>query len=177
VSYDLLVFDPAAAPRERAAFNAWYKALMESSDGETAFELSTTSTKLQTWYHAMIADWPDMQNLSDNEIDDDEFDHDRVTGYSFAKYAIYLDFRWSAAEDAYVAVRKSAVEQGVGFYDVSGDEGEGEIYFPDGELMAPSEGLWRNVAADFRSGDLDKYVSKIEPPKRRWFDFFWRIQK
>jgi hypothetical protein len=156
VSYDLLVFDPTAAPRDRAAFNAWYKALMDWSDGETVFELSATSAKLQTWYHAMIVDWPDMQQVSDDDID-----NPRVTGYSFTEHAIYLDFRWSEAEAAYDAVRKSAVEQGVGFYDVSGDEGEGEIYFPDSELIPPSQGVWREVAADFRSGDLDKYVPKI----------------
>ena len=153
MSYDLLVFEPTVAPRDREAFYAWYKAFMESQDDETAYDLSTTSAKLQTWYHAMIADWPDMQKVSDDEIDSP-----RITGYSFAEHAIYLDFRWSEAEDAYDAVRKSAEEQGIGFYDVSGDEGDGEIYFPDGQLAPPSQGGWRDVAADFRSGDISKYI-------------------
>jgi hypothetical protein len=63
---------------------------------------------------------------------------------------IYATFPWSLAEEIYPIFRQLAVESGVGFYDVSGDEGDGEIYFPGDALRPPSEGEWRGVAAQFR---------------------------
>ena len=100
----------------------------------------------------MLGQWPNMQdpNLTDEQIDDDH-----ITGYSMTNNAIYLDFRWSAVEEAYETVRRLATEHNVGFYDVSGDEVEGEIYFPGNEMGSPSGGVWRDVSADFK-GLADK---------------------
>jgi hypothetical protein len=169
MSYDLFVFDPSAAPRERAAFLAWFNNQVE--DGECYFVGS--SVCLQAWHNAMLPQWPDMQ-----EIDDDQADDPHVTGYSCTPQSIYIDFRWSVAEEAYEATRRNAVQHGVGFYDVSGDDGDGEIYFPGEELRPPSEGKWREVAGDFRSGDIRKYIPdhflQDAPPKRSWLDFFRR---
>lgn len=112
------------------------------------------------------------------EVDDDQADDPHVTGYSCTSQSIYIDFCWSVAEEAYEATRRSAAKFGVGFYDVSGDDGDGEIYFPGDEMRASSDGKWRDIAADFRSGDVRKYTSEHfsqdPPPKRRWFDFFRR---
>jgi len=112
----------------------------------------------------MLANWPNMQ-----EVDDSQIDNPQITGYSFGKNIIYLDFRWSVAEEAYDAVRKSAVEHQVGFYDVSGDEGDGEIYFPGESLRTPSGGIWRDITKQFQSIDTN-----VGAPKKRWFDFFRR---
>ncbi|MBX9857971.1 MAG: hypothetical protein K2Y20_00085 [Sphingomonas sp.] len=169
MSYDLFVFDPSAAPRGRADFLAWFSE--QSEDGECYFVGS--SECLRAWHNAMLPNWPDMQ-----EVDDDKVDDPHITGYSCTPQSIYIDFRWSVAEEAYEATRRHAVECRVGFYDVSGDEGEGEIYFPGDELQAPSTGRWRQVSDDFQSGNVSKYIPqdfpKDEPPKRRWFDFFRR---
>ena len=105
--------------------------------------------------------------------DDDDL-IDRAGDYNIGRSMIYATFPWSLAEEIYPVVRRLAVECNVGFYDVSSDEGDGEIYFPGSELRPPSGGAWRDVAADFKSGNLSKYVNQTEPPKRRWFDFFRR---
>jgi hypothetical protein len=167
MSYDLFVFDPSAAPRERSAFRAWFDEQLQSGEDNPA----NSSVCLQTWYEAMLSEWPNMQ-----EIDDDQVDNPQVAGYSCASHSIYIDFRWTVAELAYEATRSNAVKCGVGFYDVSGDDGDGEIYFPGDKLREPSAGIWRDIAADFRSGDMSQYIPQQvhhdEPPKRRWFDFF-----
>ena len=169
MSYDLFVFDPSAAPRDRAAFLAWFNE--QVGDSECYFVGS--SEGLRAWHNVMLPKWPDMQ-----EVDDDQADDPHVTGYSCTPQSIYIDFRWSVAEEAYEATRRNAVECKVGFYDVSGDDGDGEIYFPGDELRDPSAGGWRRVAEDFRSGDMSKYIPEHflqdAKPKRRWFDFFRR---
>lgn len=171
MSYDLLVFDPEIAPRERSAFLQWFEAQTDWGEGDV--QVDTLPEPLRRWHQAMLQAWPDMQ-----EIDDDQTDDPHVTGYSFGAHVIYADFRWSVAEEAYEAVRRLAVECRVGFYDVSGDEGDGEIYFPGDPPRPPSDGRWRQISADFRSGDVGKYVPQDfpqdEPSKRRWFDFFRR---
>jgi hypothetical protein len=173
VSYDLLVFDQVDVPRDRAGFMAWFEKQVDWPDDDSPFDPATLSPNLQSWYKAMLQDWPNMQ-----EVDDDHVDDPHVTGYSLCPHAIYVDFRWSVAEEAYDATRRLAVERGVGFYDVSGDNGDGEIYFPEDTLRPPSTGQWRQVAADFRSGDVSKYIPENfpieEPPKRRWFNIFRR---
>lgn len=169
MSYDLMVFDPASAPRDRAEFKAWYEKQVDWPEDDSPFDASIPSATLQSWRNAMLPNWPDMQEIGDDQVDDPH-----VTGYSFSPHAIYVDFRWTVADEAYDAVRRLAVEHQVGFYDVSGDEGDGEIYFPGDQLRPPSQGGWRNVAADFRSGDVYKYIASAEQPKRRWFDLFRR---
>ncbi len=114
----------------------------------------------------MLPNWPDMQTVDDERVDDPH-----VTGYSFGKHLIYVDFRWSVAEEAYEAVRRLAIEHRVGFYDVSGDEGDGEIYFPGDAPMPPSGGVWREVADKFRSLEIDP-----AKPKAGWFSIFRRTQ-
>lgn len=165
MSYDLFVFDPTGVPRERAAFLEWFN--HEVEDSECYFVGS--SGPLKSWHDSTLIEWPDLQ-----EVDEDQIDDPKVTGYSCTPNSIYVDFRWSVADEAYDAVRRRAVDCGVGFYDISGDEGDGEIYFPGDELREPSQGKWREVAADFRSGDLSKYIPQSEPPKRRWWDIFRR---
>ena len=171
MSYDLMVFNPAVAPPDRLAFKAWYEKVVDWPDDNSVFDPATSSADLRAWYEAMLRNWPNMQ-----EIEDDQIDDPKVTGYSFSPHAIYIDFRWTVAEEAYVATRSLAIEHGVGFYDVSGDEGDGEIYFPGDAPRPASDGGWRQIAADFRSGDLSKYALPPEPIKRRWFDIFRRTK-
>ena len=146
MSYDLMVFDPAAAPREREAFRAWYRAQVEWTEHHGYNDPSVTTVDLRAWYQAIRQIYPNMNGP--DPADDDQID--RTGDYSIGKHVIYATFPWSLAEDVYPNVRRLAVECQVGFYDVSGDEGEGEIYFPGDTLRPPSGGAWREIAAQFR---------------------------
>lgn len=164
MSYDLLVFDPTAAPRDRARFIDWYQ--QQTNWSADINDTASLAEGLRCWHQAMLPNWPDMQTVDDEQVDDPH-----VTGYSLGEHVIYVDFRWSVAEEAYEAVRRLAVEHRVGFYDVSGDEGDGEIYFPSDTPKPPSGGAWRDVADQFRSLE-----NKPAKPKAGWFGIFRRTQ-
>ncbi|MEN2749161.1 hypothetical protein [Sphingomonas sp. T9W2] len=142
----------------------WFEAQTDWGEGEGTVEALPEA--LRHWHQAMLLAWPDMQ-----EVEDDRIDDPHVTGYSVGAHVIYVDFRWSVAEEAYEAVRRLAVEHRVGFYDVSGDEGNGEIYFPGDERSPPSGGAWREVADQFKSLE-----DTPATPKASWLNIFRRTQ-
>ena len=127
MSYDLLVFDPNDAPRERAEFLDWYQVQVEWSEGQSYNDLSQTTGNLSAWYADMCQSFPDMNGLGADEVIS-LADNPRATGYSVGRSVIYADFRWSEADSAYATVRELAVKHGVGFFNVSSEDGE--IWFP-----------------------------------------------
>jgi hypothetical protein len=175
MSYDLMVFEPSAAPREREQFESWYRTQTEWAEPHGYDNPSVTSSALRKWYEAITQTYP---NMNSPELGDEDFTTSSPSDYSIGTNVIYAAFAWTEADNAYALMRQLAVEHGVGFYDVSDDQGNQEIYFPGDQLREPSNGQWRQVAADFRSGDVSKYIpqdfAQDEPRKRRWFDFFRR---
>jgi hypothetical protein len=147
MSYDLMVFEPTAAPRDRDAFRLWYARQMQWEESHGYTDPTVCSPALQRWFDAISREFP---NLNGPDVRDDEIDN-RHTDYSFGNHVIYAGFCWSEAENAYPVVRRLAVEHEVGFYDASGDEGDCEIMFPGDPLRPPSQGAWRRLAAEFRS--------------------------
>ena len=61
----------------------------------------------------------------------EEVDDDRVTDYCIGKSVIYAAFAWSEAEAARQRMFDTAKHHGVGFFDVSAQ---------NGEIWRPSEG-------------------------------------
>jgi hypothetical protein len=125
MSYDLMVFEPTAAPRERNAFLDWYRAQTQWTEDHSYNDPSVTTTRLSAWFADMRRDFPSVNDASDGA------DNPRVTEYSIGKSVIYAAFRWSEAESAYAAVRTRAVGHRLGFFNVSADNGE--IWFPPAE--------------------------------------------
>ncbi len=148
MSYDLLVSDADAAPRRRDDFIAWFHAQAEWSESHSYDDPAVTTPQLAAWYDEIRSNFPNMNGPGSS---DDNVDNMKCTDYSIGHHVIYAAFAWSEAENAYPVVRNLAIKHGVGFYDVSGDEGDGEIMFPGDALRPASQGAWRQVAADFRS--------------------------
>ncbi|MDP1737678.1 MAG: hypothetical protein Q8L23_09580 [Caulobacter sp.] len=130
MSYDLMVFEPDAAPRDRPAFMAWYGELTQWGEGHDYDDPQFTSPRLRAWYQDMIQTFPAMNGP--DGVSDDEVDNPKVTGYSCASQAIYLDFRWSQAQSAYDHVKTLARQHRLGFFDVSADDGEVWEPLPNG---------------------------------------------
>ena len=123
MSYDLMVFEPTAAPRERDAFIDWYHTQANWSEPHGYDDPKVTSPRLAAWFAEMIRTYPPMNGpLRSGNIDDP-----KVTDYSIGSVVIYAAFAWSQAEQAYAQFRRLAAEHGVGFFDVSGDS---EIVLP-----------------------------------------------
>lgn len=142
-----MVFDPSVAPRERGAFHAWYEKQAAWTEDRDYNDPAGTTPELLEFYQAIRAHYPAV-NGPDATQDDNEID--RAADYTIGTSLIYATFPWSLAEEVYPTFRNLAVETKVGFYDVSGDEGDGEIYFPGEALLPPSSGAWRDIAAQFR---------------------------
>ena len=152
MSYDLLVFDPANAPNGREPFMAWYASLTEWADEHGYGDPNATTPQLRAWYEEMRVLYPNM-NGPGAPTDDDLMTpglENRLIGYTIAKHAIYMTCAWSEAENIYPVVRDLVIKHTIGFYDVSGDDGDGEIYFPGDVQRPPSDGLWRDIAKQFR---------------------------
>ena len=152
MSYDLMVFDPAIAPHDRGAFAEWYHQQTEWTEGHSYDDPANTTPALRAWYQAIRETYPNM-NGPGAPTDEDLLTpgvEDNLADYSIGHHVIYAAFRWSQAEEVYPLVRSLAVQYGVGFYDASGDEGDGEIYFPGQELKSESQGAWRQISRGFK---------------------------
>src|ERR1043166_1434738 len=114
-----MVFQPEAAPKDRAEFLAWCDELTGWTEGHDYNDPRHATPALQAWYREMIKTFPATNGPDAVAIDDPAFDSDYVTGYSCASNAIYLDFRWSVQEEAYRHVLACAIKHQVGFFDVS----------------------------------------------------------
>jgi hypothetical protein len=121
MSYDLMVFEPGSAPSNRADFMAWYNNQTQWTEPHGYNDPSVASAKLRAWYDDITTEYP---NMNGPGISDDDFDNPKLTEYSIGQSVIYAAFAWSQAEGAYNAMRSLAVKHGVGFFDVSTDEGE-----------------------------------------------------
>ena len=130
MSYDLMVFDPAAAPREREEFMQWYDVQTEWAEDHEYDDPAVTTPALRAWFLEMIETFPAMNGpYGGDEDDDDYFDNPHVSDYCIGKSVIYTAFAWSVADEAYETVCTLAAKHGVGFFDVSSDDAE--IRFPN----------------------------------------------
>jgi hypothetical protein len=138
MSYDLMVFRKDVIPKKRTDFLNWYEKQTVWSKGENYDSLENTYLELQNWYLEMKQIFPPM-NGSDaptNEERDmlekqglDSF----ITDYAISGDIVYAAFSWSVAEKAYKTAYKLAEKYGVGFFDVSG--AEGNIFLPKNGKM------------------------------------------
>jgi len=140
MSYDLMVFEPADAPTERATFLDWYEKQTKWSEPHGYNDPSVTSPKLREWYEEMTSEYPDISNADTTHGD---LDGRKWTDYSIGKSVIYVAFPWPEAERAYKAVRHLASKHSVGFFDVSGSEGE--VIYPNGPATPIKGSWWRYI--------------------------------
>ena len=131
MSYDLAVFVPETAPRGRAEFMAWYREKTRWAEGLDYNDPGNLDPGLEAYFHHLREGFPPMNGPFAGEETDDP----RVTDYCCAHDLLYMSFSHGVAEDAHEAVRSLAIGEGVGFFDVSADDGE--ILFPEPTPVKP----------------------------------------
>ncbi len=152
MSYDLMVFDPAAAPFDRKEFKAWYDDQTKWSEGHSYNDPKVTTPALQDWFHEMIREFPAMNGPYAST----DYDNSYVTDYSVGRAVIYAGFAWSVAQDAYKAVVEGAARHKVGFYDVSGPHGE--IVLPGQTPRDTDSATWTR---EIDKSSIDEFVRKF----------------
>ena len=149
MSYDLMVFEPEAAPKKHAAFMAWYFELAKWQDGPYD-DPTKTSPRLQAWVKDMQRKFPDGNSLEASDLLDE--DDGSLSDYTIGRQFVYAGFSWSKAVTAAAEAERLATLHGVGFFDVSSNREE--VYLPIGgalELVhtkkAPS--FWERLRRKF----------------------------
>jgi hypothetical protein len=133
MSYDLLVFSPAAAPKTKPAFKAWYDTQTQWAEEHPYNDPTITTPALQAWLQEMAHTFPDMNGP--NVTDDHSSAYE--TDYSIGRVVIYAAFSWSVTGEAHEMAQRLAQKHQVGFWDPSF---EGPILLPvDGELTPMDE--------------------------------------
>ena len=129
MSYDLMVFRKEAAPNTRTEFMKWFDDQTEWREEHSYDDPANTSTELRNWFMEMVRTFPAMNGPFASDDDENLY----VSDYSIGKDVIYVAFAWSLAEQAYRTMLELAAKHGVGFFDVSSDNGD--ILLPEnGEL-------------------------------------------
>lgn len=138
MSYDLMVFENTKAPAEKNEFMEWYDKQTEWSEDHDYQNIKVSSLSLQSWFMEMIKKFPPMDGEYAPNLDPlDEAEAEELelhsVDYSIGHDIIYAAFSWSVAEEAYEQMLSLAKKHDVGFFDVSGENGD--IILPDGTMI------------------------------------------
>lgn len=123
MSYDLMVFDPKAAPPNRAGFMSWYRQQTKWDEGHRYDDPDISTPELRAWFLDMIPRYPMMNGPYATEDDTS-----RATDYSIGRSVIYAGFAWSESGPAHETAFRLAQKHRVGFFDVS--VGHGGVWIP-----------------------------------------------
>jgi hypothetical protein len=108
-----MVFDPAAPPKAPDAFVDWFKIETSWSEPHSYDDPDVATPALHAWLLDMAPKFVPMNGpLAPTDPD---FDSPYVTGYSIGSAVIYVDFRWSVAQEAFDQVFALAAKHQVGF--------------------------------------------------------------
>jgi len=161
VSYDLMVFDPAAAPRDRTRFLTWYKKQSEWQESHGCNDPEIPSPALKKWFREIIKTFPPMNG----PLASDDPDDPKVTDYGLGCAVIYGAFAWSEAEAAYKHVKELAAKYGVGFFDISGDDGDIWWPVPEWKLSCEARGEIP-LPLDLTFAEV---LNKLDPKKNAFY--------
>ncbi|HTF71722.1 MAG TPA: hypothetical protein VK638_54555 [Edaphobacter sp.] len=127
MSYDLMVFEPDAAPKYHQKFLDWYFGQTKWYEGHSYSDPAITSHRLRNWFLEISDTFPPLNGVTaEDELPEDEAS---ATDYSIGQQIIYAAFAWSKAANAYDTVFNLSAKHGVGFFDVSSSEEE--VWLPE----------------------------------------------
>lgn len=127
MSYDLMVFEKTKAPKTRKEFMEWFGRQTQWREDHDYQTIGVSSPALQSWFMEMKETFPPMNGEyapDGKALDEDERLETYLTDYSIGREVIYAAFAWSVAREAYELARELAQKHGVGFFDVSVDDGD-----------------------------------------------------
>ncbi|WP_107840733.1 hypothetical protein [Metasolibacillus meyeri] len=89
MSYDLMVFDKEQAPSNKEAFLQWYDEQTKWVEPHDYTTLAITTLALQKWYQDMVKQFPDMNMVDEELLDEEGGLEGRLTEYSIGYAMIY----------------------------------------------------------------------------------------
>ena len=120
MSYDVMVFDTAGVPTDRAGFLAWYSGVARLGDGRPVADPAIASPVLRAWYADMRKGFPAISGPDAGDIA--VMENDNRAEYRFAPNAVFASFTWEASRLAQRQAQKLARAHGIGLFDVSSND-------------------------------------------------------
>ena len=127
-----MVFSPAAVPKTKPEFLAWYDAQTAWSEAHSYDDPAGTTPALQAWLQEMEQTFPDMNGSNVTAEHTSAYE----TDYSIGSVVIYAAFSWSLAGEASEIAQRLAQKHQVGFWDPSF---EGPILLPENGKLRPMD--------------------------------------
>jgi len=124
MSYDILVFDPAHAPREREAFLQWWHAQAEWSEPHPYNDPAFTTPALLAWFMDMIVRFPALSGPYAGTRDQ------RSAAYCIGYHLIYVAISFDK-QATHERAHELAGTHHLGLFEASS---------PDGEIWLPGVG-------------------------------------
>ncbi|WP_428029072.1 hypothetical protein [Ancylobacter sp.] len=158
MGYNLMIFEPSAAPTERRPFLAWYEQQTDWNDTDDYNDYEATTPRLRAFFLDMVATHPPMNGrLAADDPDDSDI---RLTDYSIGRDIIYLGGSWENADNALALALQLAEKHGLGVFDTTSDM-----------VWLPAEG---KMAVAFRTtppqgGRELELLTKAFDTVARWF--------
>jgi hypothetical protein len=118
MSYDLIAFDAAPAPRDRHAFLDWISRAFRSVDSPSGVDPSLLSPGLQAWYGETRKAFPGRSDLHASDGLNEASARNAI--YRFSPSAVQAAFEWENAGPAFFLGKKAAIGCKVGLFEVSG---------------------------------------------------------
>ena len=134
MSYDLMVFEPEAAPKDHYGFLEWCAEQTKWNEGHSYNDPSVTSPRLRAWFLDVIRLFPPLNGVfAQKELPEDEA---TAADYSIGTQMIYIAFAWSKAELAYQTTLDLTAKHGLGFFNISSQDEE--VWLPAGGRLIPA---------------------------------------
>lgn len=131
MSYDLMVFEPDAAPKDHEDFLAWVSRQTEWGEDHSYVDPALTTERLRAWLLDMAERFPAMNGLL---ATGDAAGEASLADYAIGEKFIYVSFAWSESELAYISTMRLAEKHGVGFFNVSSPFEE--VWLPEDGVLA-----------------------------------------
>jgi hypothetical protein len=118
MSYDLIAFDAALAPRDRHDFLDWISRAFRSVDGPLGADPTRLSPGLQAWHNEMRQAFPGRGDP--HAFDELSESSGKNAVYRFSQNAVQAAFDWGNAGPAFFRAKKAAIGCKVGLFEASG---------------------------------------------------------
>jgi hypothetical protein len=145
MSYDILVFDPAHAPKEREAFLQWWDAQAEWSEPHRYNDPAFTTPSLRAWFMDMIERFPALNGPYAGSRDQ------RRADYCIGYHVIYVAIS-SDKQATHERAHELAGKHRLGFFEASSS---------DGEIWLPGDGDELVLASKH---DEQRRLQNLQPP-------------
>lgn len=128
MSYHLLVFAPAAAPKEAVAFGLWFQAQTEWPEHHDYEDPAVATLSLKAWCLEMMQRFPPRSGPYRDELPPE--DKSLLADYSIGRNIVFVAVQLAQAKAALALARELAAQHCVGLYEAS--ESPPAVRLPDG---------------------------------------------